>query len=286
MFTPPPIGIGHLTMLDVAPPDWVALAAAAGFDAVGIRVAAAVPTEEPWPMGMGSVMLAETRQRMADTGVTTLDVEIVRLTPDSDPGSYEELFEVGAFLGASFVNVFADDPDLARVRDNFHTLADNARPYGLRPVIEPMIYMRISNLTDAIFVAEGSGGGVTVDPLHLRRFGSTPDQLRSIDPRLLLYYQLCDAPLEGPTGLPRRASLPRGQSPGGGDAQYESRAARLLPGEGELPLEDIVAAMPADIPVSVEAPNFELRDEIGALEFARRARAGVDRLLSARTGAS
>ena len=33
----PLVGIGHLTMLDTAPPDWVSLAHDAGFDAVGIR---------------------------------------------------------------------------------------------------------------------------------------------------------------------------------------------------------------------------------------------------------
>ena len=33
----PLVGIGHLTMLDVAPSDWVSLAHEAGFDAVGIR---------------------------------------------------------------------------------------------------------------------------------------------------------------------------------------------------------------------------------------------------------
>jgi sugar phosphate isomerase/epimerase len=285
MSTHPLIGIGHLTMLDVAPPAWVTLAAEAGFDAVGIRVAPVVPAEVPWPMGIGSPMLAETRRRLADTGVTVLDVEIVRLAPDSDPAAYEALFEVGALLGASFVNVMGDDPDLMRIRDNFHLLAEKARPYGLRPVIEPMTYLRVRNLEDAVFVAAGSGGGVTIDPLHLRRFGATPDELRSIDSRLLLYYQLCDAPLAGPSGPARSHQLPGGQSMDFGDARYESRSARLLPGEGELPLAEIVAAMPADIPVSVEAPNVALRDEIGALAFARRARAGVARLLSMRSEA-
>jgi sugar phosphate isomerase/epimerase len=286
MYTPPPIAIGHFTMLDMAPPDWVTLAAGAGFDAVGIRVAAAGPPEESWPMAVGSPMLAETLRRMDDTGITALDVEIVRLVGDSVPASYEPLFEVGARLRASFVNVMADDPDLARTRDNFHLLAEKARPYGLRPVIEPMTYMRVRSLADAVFVAAGSGGGLTIDPLHLRRFGATPADIRLVDPGLLLYYQLCDAPLEAPSGLVRPHRLPRGQSTDVGDAQLESRAARLLPGEGELPLEEIVAAMPADIPVSVEAPNLALRQEIGALEFARRARAGVGRLLSMRSAAS
>jgi len=270
-------------MLDVAPPDWVSLAGETGFDAVGIRVAAVGPTEEPWPMTAGSTMLAETRRRLDDTGVRVLDVELIRLAPESDPGGYEWLFDSGARLGASFVNVMADDPDLDRTRDNFARIAESARSYNLRPVIEPMAYMRVSSLADAIFVAHGSGGGVTVDPLHLRRVGATLDQVRAIDRELLLYYQLCDAPLEGPTGLPRPASLPRGQSVEGvSDAQLEARALRLMPGEGELALEDIVAAMPDDIPVSVEAPNLQLTAELGRVEFMRRARQAVDNILRVR----
>jgi sugar phosphate isomerase/epimerase len=283
MSAAPMVGIGHLTMLDVAPPDWVSLAAETGFDAVGIRVAAVGPTEEPWPMTAGSTMLAETRRRLDDTGVRVLDVELIRLAPESDPDGYESLFDAGARLGAQFVNVMADDPDLDRIRDNFAEIADRARSYDLRPVIEPMAYMRVSSLADAIFVAHGSGGGVTVDPLHLRRVGATLDQIRAIDRELLLYYQLCDAPLEGPTGLPRPASLPRGQSVDGvSDAQLEARALRLMPGEGELALEDIVAAMPDDIPVSVEAPNLQLTAELGRVEFMRRAREAVDNILRVR----
>jgi sugar phosphate isomerase/epimerase len=130
-----------------------------------------------------------------------------------------------------------------------------------------------------VSIVEGSGGGVTIDPLHLRRFGGVPDDLRAIDRSMLLYYQLCDAPLEAPVGLPRPRRLPRGQPLDIDDAALESRAARLLPGEGELPLAEIVAAMPPDIPVSVEAPNQILFEEIGAGEFARRARRSVDRYL-------
>src|SRR5689334_18183428 len=88
MSTAPMVGVGHLTMLDVAPPDWVSLAAQTGFDAVGIRVAAVGPTEEPWPMTAGSTMLAETRRRLDDTGVRVLDVELIKLAPDSDPARY------------------------------------------------------------------------------------------------------------------------------------------------------------------------------------------------------
>ncbi len=275
----PPVGIGHLTMLDVAPPDLVAVAHEARFDAVGIRVATASPVEEAWPMQPGSPMLRETRRRLDDTGLRALDVEIIRMTPATDPAGYGALFEAGAELGASFVNVLADDPDFARARDNFAVLAAEAGHFGLRPVLEAMIYTRVRNLDDACRIVGRSGGGVTVDPLHLRRFGGIPAQLRTIDRALLLYYQLCDAPLAPPTGLPRPRRLARGQSLDIDDMALEARAARLLPGDGELPLAEIVAAMPPDIPVSVEAPNQLMFEELGALEFARRARRSIDGLI-------
>jgi sugar phosphate isomerase/epimerase len=273
------VGIGHLTMLDVAPPELVTVAQEAGFDAVGIRAAPASPVEEAWPMKPGSPMVAETSRRLADSGIRVLDVEIIRIVAGTDPYSYRPLFETGAQLGASFVNVLADDADFGRARDTFAAIALEAATFGLRPVLEAMIYTRVRNLADAITIVDGSGGGVTVDPLHLRRFGGKPEQLYAIDRSLLLYYQLCDAPLAVPTELPRPRRLPRGQPLDVDDLAFEARAARLLPGEGELPLEQIVAAMPPDIPVSVEAPNQERFEALGALEYARRARRSVDRLL-------
>jgi sugar phosphate isomerase/epimerase len=278
----PTIAIGHLTLLDTAPPDLVTLSREAGFDAVGVRVSAAGPTEEPWPMRPGSPMLAETRRRLDDTGVEVLDVEIIRLGPETKAADHQALYEAGATLGARFINVIADDPDLGRARDTLAAIAAEARPYGLRPVVEAMVYSQVRSLADAISVVDGSGGGVTVDPLHLFRFGGSVDQLRLIDRALLLYFQVCDAPLEPPEGLERPSRLPRGQSLDIDDRALEARAARLLPGDGELPLAEIMRAMPDDIPVSVEAPNQVLLERIGAAEFARRARRAVDALLSTR----
>jgi len=65
----PEVGIDHLTMLDVSPPDLVGVAREAGFDLVGLRVVSAIPAEEPWPMSAGGPMVEETARRLDDTGV-------------------------------------------------------------------------------------------------------------------------------------------------------------------------------------------------------------------------
>jgi sugar phosphate isomerase/epimerase len=278
----PLVGIGHLTMLDVAPPEWVSVAYESGFDAVGIRAAAIGPTEEEWPMRAGSPMLAETLRRMADTGVRVLDAELVRLDAQTIVAKYGPLFETGAELGASFVNVMADDPEPHRAADNFAALVAAARPYGLRPAIEAIPYMQVRTLSDAAVLVGDSGGGVIVDPLHLQRGGGGPRDVRSLDPELIAYCQLCDAPLAAPHDLPRPQKLPRGQSVEGiTDLALEARAMRLLPGDGELPLAEIVSALPAGLPFSVETPNLALLESLGPVEFARHARQAVARLMAA-----
>jgi sugar phosphate isomerase/epimerase len=273
------VGIGHFTMLGIAPPEFVTIAADAGFDFVGIRVAAMGAEEEPWPMTPGSPMFRETLTRLDDRGLEVCDIEIIRLTHDTQPRDATPLLESGAGLGAQFLNVFGDDPDLQRAHDTLAELVELAQPFGIRPLVEGTSYTGIQRIQDVTTVSTGTGGGVIVDPLHLHRTGGTPQDVRELDRALLGYYQLCDGPLQTPTSLPLPASLPRNQPLPVSQPQIEARAARLLPGEGELPLVDIVTALPPELPVSAEVPNLALLDELGPAQFAVRVHRATVRVL-------
>lgn len=133
------VGIDHLTMLDVSPPELVTVAREAGFDSVSPRVASSTPSEVPWPMTTGSPMLEETVRRLDDTGIRVLAVEVVRIGPGTKREEYEPVLEVGAQLGARYVTVNSDDPNLERAGETFAVLTAVARSYGLRPLIEPII---------------------------------------------------------------------------------------------------------------------------------------------------
>jgi sugar phosphate isomerase/epimerase len=268
-------------MLDVSPPEWVQLVAEARFEAVGIRIGAASPSEEPWPISTGSPMLAETLQRLDDTGVFVQDVEIITITPETRADEHEHLFETGARLGARFFNVMVMDPDVHRAHDTFADLCRHALPFRLRPCMEGISYTAVRDLETAVEVLNGTGGGLIVDPLHIQRSGDDIEDLRRVETATLGYLQLCDGPLEVPTGIPRPARMPRGQPFAGSDKQLEARAARLLPGDGEIPVADFVAVLPADLPVSIEAPNLELTNQLGRLGFLRRARESAARVLAA-----
>jgi sugar phosphate isomerase/epimerase len=253
-----PRGLEHLTLLDVAPPEFVQLTAGAGFDAVGLRIAPVTDAERPWPMAPGSPMLAETVRRCRGEGIEVLDVEAIRLGPE--PDDCEPVLAAAAELGARHVNVICEDPDPARLRDHFGSVAALAAPYRIRPVVEIMAYRVVKTLADALSVIEGTPGGLLIDALHVQRCGVDLAELARVDPAGIAYLQLCDAPLKSPAGHP----------------ETEARTARLLPGMGELPLAGLLAALPDGIPVAVEAPGL---DRTSNADFAARARAALDNVL-------
>jgi sugar phosphate isomerase/epimerase len=259
-------GLEHLTLLDVPPPELVTVAAAAGFSAVGLRVSPATDGERPWPMSPGSPMLAETALRCAGLGVTVLDVEAIRLGRRSV--AFTPVLETAAALGARFVNAICEEQDLSRLADEFAGLVEAARPYGVRPVVEFMAYRSVRTLDDATAVVAGSGGGgILIDALHVQRCGASLEALRELTPALVTYVQLCDAPAAAPA-----------------DEVAEARSGRLLPGDGELPLRELLAALPGRIPVAVEAPQPGAGDDPAA--FAGRARRALQSVLSRQSRAS
>lgn len=274
-------GLDHLTMLDIAPPEFVGLAAAAGFSAVGLRIAPVTAGEEAWPVLPGSAMLAETVRRLADTGVRVLCAEAIAVGPDGRIAAAERVIEAAAALGARYISVICDDPDTRRFADLFAAVADLARPYQVRPVVEFMAYRPVRTLAAALSIARGSdGGAILLDALHIHRCGVTPGELARLDPALLSYLQVCDAPLNPPHGLRATAPLPRRQHAEADDAAVlEARTRRLLPGEGELPLTEMLRALPSGLPVSVEAPCESARARFTPAQYAAQARQALRAVL-------
>jgi sugar phosphate isomerase/epimerase len=253
-------------MLDVAPPEFVTAAAQAGFDSVGLRVAPLSPGEEAWPVAPGTPMLAETMRRCGGTGVTVLDVEAISLRPGADLAGCERVLETAAVLGARYLNVICADPDTGRTADRLAELVRLARPYRVRPVVEFMAWLPVRTLAGAVAIVTGSdGAGLLLDALHVRRCGVTTAEVTALDPGLLTYLQLCDAPAAPPPGT---------------DAIAEARTGRLLPGEGELPLGDLLGAVPDGLPAAAETPSLTARRGLTPAQFAARVRRALESVLS------
>jgi hypothetical protein len=76
----PKLSLAHISLLPAQPIEMMEAAAAAGFDAVGLRFEPATPEEERFPMLCGSTMMRETLALLKATGLSVLDVEVFRLT--------------------------------------------------------------------------------------------------------------------------------------------------------------------------------------------------------------
>jgi sugar phosphate isomerase/epimerase len=274
------LGIAHLTLIEVTPPALISLAAAAGFDFVGLRIAPAAEGEFACPMRVGGPMLAEARQRLDDCGIGVLDVEVMELRPDSSPAQWEPVLESGAVLGARCLNVIAADPDAARLADTLSSLVLDAGPFGIRPALEPIPYRSVRSLRLAVELAREAGSGLLVDALHLRRLGCAPGDLRGLDPALFPYAQICDAPADPPFYADHGSPSATDEEHRTAALRREARTARLLPGAGDLPLDGLLAVLPPGTPLSIEAPSDRALAELGAAELARRARRSLDPLLS------
>ena len=263
------ISLAHLTVLDTTPPELVSIAAAAGFRTIGIRLTATpsvgVP---PYDILSDGPLLRETLRCLSDTGVSVLDTEFLRFEPDQPVGIPEGFLEVSARLGAQNVLVMSAEPDEARTMERFCDLCDRAASYGLHVCLEFAIYTGVRTLAHAADVVKRSkrpNASVLIDALHFSRSGGLPAHVAAVDPALFRYAQICDAgaDMPGPTDTP---SLVR-----------EARTGRLLPGEGVLPLADLVTALPPMLPLAIEAPCRATAD-LPPLERARRAHDALSKL--------
>jgi hypothetical protein len=75
----PSFSLAHLTALELAPPDLIDVAAACGFQHVGLRLMPAVVGGPAYPLMDDPATLKDTIARLDATGVTVADLEIAAL---------------------------------------------------------------------------------------------------------------------------------------------------------------------------------------------------------------
>ncbi len=230
------ISLAAGTVLDIGPAATVDVAAAAGFEAVGIWF-----DPETW----STAVARNVTRRLADTGLVALDIEPVILGRGPDHG--EAIIDVAAEIGVRHVLVASGPADPSEVVERFAALCNRAGGSTVIVVLEFLPIFSIASLPAALDVVAKAGyanGAVLVDSLHLARSGGTPADLIGVDTRRLPYLQIADA-----------LAAPLDPSPAG--LRDEALHGRLLPGHGELPLGDVLAAVP-HVPLSVELRSRQL----------------------------
>jgi sugar phosphate isomerase/epimerase len=264
------LSLAALTILDAGPAGQIKAAAAAGFQSVGLRLNPLLKSD-PVIAGIGE-REREIEELIANYKMKVLEIGVFPLMPSTDPEALKPVLALSQRLGARFLVCPVEDADLQRRAATYSHLCELAAAYDLDCLIEFNPYSACPNLVAAIALVascKSANKGLVIDALHLSRSGGDPEDLRTIDPDWLKLVHLCDATPK-PEGLRSIEEM-----------RAESRTARLLPGEGSLWLNRLMAALPTDVGVSIEAPSAR-NAHLSATERASLAFAASSAFLSSR----
>lgn len=178
---------------------------------------------------------------LRDRGITISLGEGFSVRPGTDVRQRAPDLDTMCELGVKRINTVSMDPDLNRSFDQFGTLVELASARGVETTFEFAPGLGIANLATALSAIRHVGRPgfrLLIDTMHLVRSGAGAADLAKLDPDLIGYVQLCDAPLK-----PRIA-----------DYMQEAMTERLAPGSGELPLLEILRALPRHLVIGLEVP--------------------------------
>jgi sugar phosphate isomerase/epimerase len=242
-----PYSLSYLTAHRCTAVEAARIAAAEGFTYFGLRPRPNLPGGAFQALIDDPVMQRELKAVMRDTGLRLFDLEIIRIDADFDPHRWDALMGIGREMGAHTIVVAGDDTDEARLAQHYGQVCEALRAHGLTGDLEFMPWTGVPDAKAAMRVIRAAGqpanAGILVDALHVDRSTTSLDDIRAIPRELLHFAQICDAPA--------------GKNLTTEQLIHTARCERLLPGEGDIDLAALFAALPDDLPVSVEVIHLE-----------------------------
>lgn len=238
------VGIEFITVFGLPPVEFVHLAADLGCRHIGLGLAPLfeTPLNHPrWSLRDDPALRRELASALSDRGVSISLGEGFLILPEADIRHRAPDLDTLGELGARRINACSIDPDRSRSFDQLAALVEMAEAVGLETTLEFAPILAIPDLPTALAALDHVGRPgfrLLIDTLHLARAGLGPEDVAALDPSRIGYAQLCDAML---------AFTPESYLK---EAQFQ----RLPPGAGELPLREVLAALPRDIVIGLEVP--------------------------------
>jgi sugar phosphate isomerase/epimerase len=267
------LGIEMLTTLGMPPLDYVRLAAELGCAEVSTGLTG-LPLSmfglddvfyPEWSLADDPSLRREMIAAMRDLGVAIGLGEGFRAHADEDVSGQVPALDLMAELGARRINAIGLDPDRARCFDQLAKLSELVCERGMMFTVEFCPGFAVGTWGDAMELIGQLGPGrchVLLDTMHFCQSGGTVEQLEAIEPGTIGYVQLSDSPADVPEA----------------DYMQVAMFKRCVPGTGELPLREMLAALPEDVTISVEVPNLAAMRSIGPRDHAARCLAAAREL--------
>jgi len=225
----------------------------------------------------GGLSLLDMRAALALRGLELADLDpLLNWMPGDDfpnelNASEAEHYEVAEALGARSLNVaqaYRPRVDLDAAAEALAGVCDRAWEHGLIITLEYLPWAGIPDIATARAIVERCArpnASLMIDTWHTFRGPSTEEQLAALPGKLVGSVQINDAPAEP-----------------AGDLLSETTSARLLPGEGAIPLARWIRLLDANgsrAPIGVEIFS-NANDRLPPLEVGRRCGEAARRVLA------
>jgi sugar phosphate isomerase/epimerase len=242
------LAIGLLNGFGLPPVEFVDLTADLGcpYMSIGVQGAPLVPLGyRPYSLKNDAALRRELLAALKHRGVAISLGDGFLVLPGSEIGDFDADLDVLAELSVPRINVVSLDPDLSRTFDQFAALTELAAQHDIETDVELVPGLTVGDLPTALAARDHVGRPdfrLLIDTMHLVRSGSSAADLAAVDPAHIGYAQLNDTTLQ-----PRHDNYME-------EAMFE----RMVPGAGELPLRDLLSALPPDIVLEIEVPRRSL----------------------------
>jgi sugar phosphate isomerase/epimerase len=253
------LGIEMLSVFGMPPIEFVRLVADLGCRYITTGMVGFAPLKalnyQPYSLRDDPRLRQNLITAMEDHDVSISLGEGLLIAPGVDVRSYADDLDIMAELRIPRINTVSLEPDQARTFDELAALTALAADRGIATCLEPVVGLSIADLPSALAAVEYVDRdeiSLLIDTMHVARFGATADDLRSLPAQRIGYIQLSDTTLQ-----PRMKFYAE-------EAMFE----RMMPGTGELPLADMLAALPDDRVVGLEIP-MRSRAEAGVSAYDR-----------------
>ena len=268
-----PLGLEYLTVYGCHPLDTVRIAADIGCSHLSFFTQAVdFPGMPPHPPSLfdDARLRKDVLAALDDHGLSIALIDGFGFASDegAKAADLRRKLDIVCELGVTRVNT-SSTLDWAATIDKVGRLADLTAEYGLMLTIEAIPTYTIGDLPSALAVlqeVDKPNLKLLIDTMHIARTGGA-SLLSEIDPALIGYVQICD----GPAGMPS------------GEVYFDQALhQREVPGEGELPLVEMMACIPEHIVASMEVPLRSLREQgVSDAERARLSAVGSLKVLEA-----
>ncbi len=239
------LGIEMLSVFGMPPIEYVNLTADLGCRYITTGMVGFAPVKalnyQPFSLRDEPQLRKDLLSVMNDRGVSISLGEGLLIAAGVDVRSYANDLDVMAELHIPRINTVSLEPDRARALDELAVLTALAAERGIATCVEPVVGLSIADLPSAIAAVEYVDRdeiSLLIDTMHVARFGASADDLRAIPAERIGYIQLSD------TTMHKRME----------HYAEEAMFERMVPGEGELPLLDMLTALPEDLVVGLEIP--------------------------------